>query len=328
MHPQGLILISLLILASCSQIKPISEKATLAASALFEQFESVFFSDSRVLLDTGKFDALSPNEVNALRRPYTYLLGSVSMLGQEATEQMLESSEAVLVGAKDFRPPKGLGPVRSQRCYVVVLRKQRLLLPFMRRKPFALHNYIQKGPVAFHSGTSIWSWSVELGEFGEGDPRPSTIYGAQLGDSYLILSNSLQILQTLAENLLSVSNAARAVNEMRDWPSFSQHQVWGYRRYAHAEIHDKAAAGLLDVTTGAQALIFFADIMNKRAVIRLHCDVADEGTPAKINARAILPRLKSGEGPFWTTAFPLNGNEEVQERILFVMGLFGFGAYL
>jgi hypothetical protein len=93
-----------------------------AASALFSEFETVFYAKADLLSSSGGYKGLSEQSANSLRVPFADLLGALDSLGKPISDEMLHDADAVLVGAKDFRPPAGLGAVRSQLCYVLVLR--------------------------------------------------------------------------------------------------------------------------------------------------------------------------------------------------------------
>ena len=314
-----LALLLAILLSGCNRGMANTNNELGAASTLFERFETVFYAKGDLLSGSDAYHQLSKQDADALRTPFGYLLGGLDSLGKRTSAEIVESGEAVLVGAKDFRPPAGLGGVRSGLCYVVVLRS---------RSAFDLGKYFRQAPVAFAVGTPVWNWSARLGEFGEGDPRPSSLYATQVAHSYLLVSNDLQELQTIAGRLASADEDRRMLTRIRDWEFVSQHRVWGYRRYRHSGVVDRVAAGMSDVTPGAEALIFFVDLKKKAGVLRLLSSPVDEGTAAKINARAVLPRLKPRGVGVWETIIPLVGDEESFEQMFGIMGLFGFGIYL
>jgi hypothetical protein len=139
-----------------------------------------------------------------------------------------------------------------------------------------------------------------------------------------LISNSLDDVRAISPKL--GSNTAPNLSGFRDWESISQHDLWGYRRYRHNEVHDKEAAGTTVVTSTAKSLSFFADADKKTVVLRLFA--SDGSTAEKMNARKALPLLKSvGEGS-WEATIPLSDDEASVERVLIAMWLFGFGVYL
>lgn len=313
-----------IVLLGCARVQSADRTyQTLAAAALFEQFETVAYSSANLLSDSRDYYRLPTQVRSPLRLPFYFFLSSLDSLGGKAKTDVLGSADAVLVGAKDFRPPDGLGPVRSQRCYIVVLR---------RRSAFNLRKYFRQEPVSTTGGVPTWNWSVKLGEFGELDPRPSSLYAAQIGNSYLLVSNNLKELQVMAGRLSSQNPDGRILGEIRDWQIVSQHEVWGYRRYRHTEVVDKTAAGMAYVTPEAQALIFMFDREKNSFTLRLFCVPGEERTPANINATGLFGRLKWFSGGVWERTVPLVGDfvdpEETLERLSAVMGMLGFGFYV
>jgi len=290
------------------------------AGVLFAQFETVYSSKASLLASSNGYGGLSAQDADTLALPFGYLLAALNSLGNQSSADMLANSDVVLVGAKDFLPPAGLGPVRSKRCYVVVLRNQ---------SRFDLHKYFQGAPTASSVGMPLWSWSAKLGEFGENDPKPSSLHATQVGQSYVLVSNDLQELQSLAEHLASSSADFQSPSGVRDWTSVTQHEVWGYRRYRHNDVVDPMAAGMADVTPGAEALTFYFDSKRKAGVLGLLLkSPADERTVARMNSRAVLPPLKPSGVGAWQTTFPLTGDEDSFEHLANVAGLFGFATYV
>ena len=321
--------VTLIILAvmvsGCGRSPANTNRESRAASVLFQGFETVFCSKSRLLSGSETIDHLSKLETGNLRFPFWYLEGALDNFGKQFSTSILAGSEAVLVGAKDFqapRGPRGLGPVRSQRCYVVVLGKHGA--PDL-RKTF---NY---DPVAFVAGAPVWNWGASLGEFGDGDPRASSLYGAAIANSYFLVCNDLPDLQSVAGKLASTTDdSARVLGEIRGWQPVSQHELWGYRRYRHTGVADRMAAGMADVTPSAEALIFFLD-SNRKGVLRLLA--SDSGTPDKINAamtnaRVSWPPLKPSGPGAWESTISFSGDEQSADRTFIVVGLLGFPVYL
>jgi len=310
------------LLCSCDRSAADTNRESRAAAALFGDFETVFYSKPHLLSSSDTYDQLSKLETSNLRFPFSYLQGALDALAGQFPTDTLASSEAVLVGAKDFQPPKGLGPVRSQRCYVVVLGKRGA--PDL-RKTF---NY---DPVASAAGAPVWNWGAKLGEFGEGDLRTSSLYAVVVANSYLLVSNNLAELQSVADKLASVTDdSSRTLSGIRQWESVSRHEFWGYRRYRHTGVADRMAAGMADVTPSAEALIFFLD-SNKKSVLRLLA--SDDRTAEKMNAGISKagvgwPPLKASGARAWETAISFSGDEQSAERTFIVVGLFGFPVYL
>ena len=304
-----------ILLSGCHQGMASSNQSQ-AAPILTDQFETVFYAKVDLLSGYGGYKRLSPRDANALRAPFAGLLYALEPLGKQVSTEVLRNSDAALVGAKDFRapggPPPNLGAVQSSFCYILVLGN---------RSTFDISKVASKSGVMSSAENAVWKWSAPPTE---GHSQPYTFYATQVAHSYLLISNSLDDVRAISPKL--GSNTAPNLSGFRDWESISQHDLWGYRRYRHNEVHDKEAAGTTFVTSTATALSFFADADKKTVVLRLFA--SDGSTAEKINARKELPLLKSvGEGS-WEATIPLSGDEASVERVLIAMWLFGFGIYL
>lgn len=284
------------------------------ASALFSEFETVFYVKADLLVGSSDLKGLAEQSANGLRVPFGDLLGALESLGKPVPDEIIGNASAVLVGAKDFRPPAQLGAVRSQLCYVVVLSSD---------SRFDLEKLASKSLVISSAGNSTWKWTVKPTE---GQREGQTFYATQVAHSYLLVSNDANDLATMTLRL--VSGQTQTVPKVRDWDSISQHALWGYRRYQQTTVNDRDAdaAGLTDVSPSAQALVFFLDSENKSGILRLLA--TDDSTAEKINAAAKLPLLKKVSSDVWQTTIGLRANETSSEQMVVTMWLFGFGLYL
>lgn len=307
------------LLLSC-QRRGLDRSLDLRATAvLLSQSETVFYAKGDVLSNPRGL-GLSDQETRELSAPFGYLTRSLEQLGGHAAFGILRSARAVLVGASDFRPPTGIGRVQSRRCYIVISEPG---------KPIDLKGYFHQKPITTVQGAPVWSWSASLSEFGEGDPRPSTVYASEIGKSLLVISNDLDRLRSMATSIQATSpnRADSTLSEISDWARFSSHELWGYRSYRQSEVVSPDAAGLRNIGPGAKSLIFFVDPKNKSSVLRLSVAGADNSAD-KLNAWGGLPQLKPSGASVWETTIPLAGSEKSAEQIFDVMGLFGFAVYL
>jgi len=296
-----------------------SDPTDAAAAALVERFETVFKADGRLLAASpSTYGQLSEDDSGALRAPLGLLLAGLESLHKEAADNMIRRAEAVLVGAKDFHLPKGRGFVRSRRCYVLVLPSA---------SAFEIRELFSGKEATPTGGLPVWKWSAPIGEFGEGDPKPSTLYASQVGSSFVLFANNLEDLRATAEQL----NSGRAPHEilvaLRGFGLLSNQETWGYRRYRPQGKEDKVAAGTVPITRGAEALTFFVDSQRKICVVTLYSSPKDEGTAFNISSDIYMPRMKPIGSGVWEVTFPLAGDEDSFERLLYVMGLFGFGVF-
>jgi len=161
-----------------------------AASVMFDQFETVFYSNSDLLSASGGYKGLSQQEANLLRAPFSSLLQGIDAVGKPALNEVLGNADAVLVGAKDFRGPTGpwphLGDVQSQFCYVIVLRSG---------NKFDFGKVISKSAAVSSAEASRWKWSAPGAE---GHPEPHQFYATQVAGSYVLISNNLDDLHQMS----------------------------------------------------------------------------------------------------------------------------------
>jgi hypothetical protein len=273
----------------------------------------VFYSKGGLLVTTGRYKALPGQDANFLRAPFADLEGAINSLDPHAFSEMLGPADSVLVGAKDFRAPEGLGDVQSHFCYIVVLAPS---------NPSILSQYMEKfGNKAVANGP-LWKWSVEPAE---GRPAPMQLYATQVTDHYLLVSNSVDDLRVMTQKLRATSSGLVTPSGVREWETISQHDVWGYRRYRLGATEDKGAAGVEDVMPGTDALAFFVNPWLRTSVLWLFSSTA--GTPEKINADHTLPPFHRIRGDLWQARIYLAG-DKCPGQMFSVMGLFGFGIYL
>lgn len=292
-----------------------------ATSALVTSFETVFYTKADLISSSGAYKGLSKRAADSLRVPFGFLATGIDSLGKNNLANLLSNVDAAWVGAKDFRAPAGLGGVHSRQCYVLLLKEGSRL---------ELQKIFSRAPSGKIGEAPMWSWSADLGEFGEGDRRPSTLYATQVRQ-FVLISNGLEELRQVAGRLESQDVGKSDSAVIKDWTTLNQHDYWGYRNYRHTGVADPQAAGTAEVTPTAQALAFFADYKEKEGVIRLFA--SDQTSAEKLDntivshKAAMLPFKAAGSGS-WQTEVALSGDEKSSEGMFEVMGLFGFGIYL
>jgi hypothetical protein len=310
-----------LVLLACDHRSADNGRATRVAEVLLDAFETVVQSNVQLLSPGAEASKqFSIAELGNLRVPFAYLQRALDSLPRPASASALAASDAVFVGAKDFRAPARLGAVRSRRCYVIVLGKGHA---------FDIRTHVSGASVTVAAGAPIWNWTADLQEFGEGDPKASSIYTSQIGSSYLLLSNDLGALQDVV-HALTTADASSAVTGVRDWAIVSGHEEWAYRRYRHTTTLDRNAAGLTNVTPTADVLMFFLNSDRKSGVLRLLA--SDERTADRLNrsmeaALAWQPLQPSGPSA-WETTIRFTGDDASGQRTFVIFGLFGFATFL
>jgi hypothetical protein len=297
--------------------KPTEELSV--SSALFDRFETVVYTKIDLLSTSGAYGKISDRDASRLRTPFTLLVGGFDRLGDQASGEILRSAEAVWVGAKNFHAPEGLGLVRSQFCYVMLLKKD---------SKFEIHRYFAHSLALDSAGGQVWSWSVDYGEFAGNGSKPTSLFATQVGDSFFVVANDLSELKSVVQKLSHPTGGSVNSVPLRDFESVSHHKFWGYRRYRHDGITDPVAAGMTGVTSSAEALFFYVDVDNKSAVVGLFSSRNDQTTAENLNAQLHSFRLEPHGSAAWQASIPLAGNEESFDRVFMVMGLLGFAIYL
>jgi hypothetical protein len=317
-------MIILLTVASigCGGAVSTNDRESKVSSVLFQEFETVMYAKSDLLPGAGAHHGLSDSVDNNLLYPFYYLRAGLRQLSESASTEILKSGDSIFLGARDFLPPTGLGPVRSKRCYVVLLDHD--------RKP-DFRKYFSR-PVASVAGVTVWSWNAQVGEFGEGDPRDSTFFEMQVNDSYVLIANDLPEIRTVAESLTRTVDA-EAPRGLRDWEFVRHHEVWAYRAYRFGGVRDVSAAGLRDITEAAEALAFWIDPDRRSGSLRLYTSPGDSTAAMRLNAKmrkpgALLPPLEPAGRDEWEAPISLADGKRSFEELFEVRGLFGFATYL
>jgi len=301
------------------QSRPVGESEARVVAALLRRFETLAYSKPGLLTGSKPYDALPSQVTKPMQTPFYILTGGLNALGSQTASNVLKNADAVFVGAKDFRAPAGLGPVRSQNCFVVVLKNGAAL---------ELRDIFRRSAAGSAEGAAVWQWSAKLGEFGELDPKPSTLYAAKVAQSYLLVSNNIEELQAVVKGLSSAEDVTKILGEFYDWEIVRQHEMWGYRRYRHDGVANLVAAGMDKVDQGARALTFQFEREKNNFILRVLVVPSEEGTIAKINATGLFGRMKSlGRGK-WERVVGLGDDLETLERLASAMAMLGFGVYV
>lgn len=286
---------------------------TNAVAVLFKSFETVFRTTPAVLSD-------SPMEkdVGIAWEPFSYLQVALEATGKRMYPTIVNNSEAVLLGTKDYLPPNGLGRVISTRCYISVMREGNTV---------DLSRYFNTPPVSSANGASVWNWTVNLGELGERDSRPSLLYITQIANKYILVSNNLEELEKVMGGLIS-SEKSTMPTGIREWDDVRRHEFWGYRKYRGSQSRsvDTTSAGTRGIKSDAEALILYVDIKHRTGVLRFLGSKVDDASVKSINAMRKIPPLQSVGPGKWETIFPLTADVgPFPESAFTVLWLFGLG---
>lgn len=295
------------LLCSCGVKESLAQQdESKTAVALFQQFETVFYTKTALLHEARVQDFVHV--------PFALLLSGLEKLHAGESKRVLDHSSAILVGTKNYQLPNGLGIVRSTFCYIVILRAYSDIAAYFSQ------------PVASTVGIPVWNWTADLDEFGENEPKPSSLYVSEVDHFYLVVSNDLQEIESVVDRLVSPSReAARFLATIPEWPEMSQRSFWGYRRYRHDRINSRDAAGMHNVTPAARSLYLYSDQPQRAGVLRLRSATQDDTTADKINSAHMIPPLKLIGPGLWQSVFPLDFENKDPDPVFAVAWLFGFG---
>ena len=306
----ALILAALLFHAEPASVSTANE--TAATSVLLEHFETVFHTVPSLLEDA------SPDEaIGFAREPFGYFVSGLDHRSHQLRSELLRNSESILLGTKDYLPPDGLGRVVSTRCYIAVLTDGSRI---------SVSHYLGKPNQQTPSGLPVWNWTVDLGEFGDRTTHLSSLYAAQIGNTYFVVSNNLDELQSASQEMGSSSEHA-ALPQIREWDSVKQHEFWGYRKLTSSESRPPATIfnGLKGIQPEAEALILYVDFEHKSGLLRVLSSNPDDQSAHNLSTIWKMPPPKSiGRGK-WDISFTLTGSGTFPESSFQVLWLFGLG---
>lgn len=309
-------LLSAILLSTCGTTLAGAITDNKVAWTFSKQFETVFRADGALLRGSGTYQGLSQQTSDSLRVPFIYLKVGLEAISTQVSDEVLQGSEVIFVGAKNFQSPSGLGSVRSTFCFGIVLREKRT----------QLRQYFHTLPLEGTNETAIWRWQAHLKEYGENDPRPSVLFAANPSSSMILVSNDLtEIKETMHLLIAPEETIASPVG----WDLVKSHSYWGLRHYRHSIANDRNAAGLTDVAEDAEALIYRLNGTEQTATLILFTSPGDKTTAPGLTRSTPLPPLKpvpesSGR---WEISFSLSDVQGSVEKLFVVMGYFGFGIY-
>ena len=315
------VLLMMILNSGCYRSADYSLAKSRAAAALFERFETVVHSGSARLNGLEASNEMSPENARDMRRPFEMLERALNWFGGGTYIRAMQSGEAVLVGAKGFRPPTGLGLATSKFCYVVILRNNAEL---------TIRKLLAFEPSGSAAGAPVWNWSAQIGEYGDMDSRPSTLYGSQADDAYLIVSNDFDELRAVASSLAALGAGLAPLTKRREWNDVSKHEYWAYRHYPRDFADFLARPGRSVVESGTEALILFGDWKQQAFTLRVILSSTEgEATVARINKAALLPPMKTVRPGVWETTIPFTPGQGMPREVLFgVMWLLGFAVFV
>lgn len=300
-----------------------ADRARVAA-ILFGQYSTVAYTDTDLVPEfyndmprkaaTRATTRLPPS----LRLPFVQLIGGLKVIGRNALTNLERSVGSVLVGAKDFVAPEGLGMVSSHDCYVGILKK-------------GIQTNIDSdfGAADYESidGIRVWKWSVPPYE---GYPRSTTFYAALVTNSYFVMSNDRSDFQRTSRALARAKRRSEMRINVARWESFSRYKYWAYRRIRQHEgdNNDSDTTGLAELMPTATALTFFVDMEKKYSSIQVDSPDQNVNTIPKGLPASERLTFKAVEAGIWEATVPLSTDPATTTTLFRIFQLFGFGVVL
>ena len=284
-----------------------------AASVLLKQFEVVAYAKTEFLSGSEPQGGAEVDAESHLRLPFLALIGSLRYLGKTTESGIEESYSSVVVGARDFISPQGLGMVNSSTCYIGILKSgaQPNVETYFRQ---ATHESIE--------GRQGWTWSVPPYE---GYPKPTKFYAAQIADSYFVISNNLQDFQAVTTSLTAPEGATTAFTGVPGWTAFSAQNYWLYRSVRRSGAIDPDAAGTSVLTPDVSAIFFFADPGKRQGTLRVLSSDTTMKTKPNVLPDSELSRLQSQGAGTWQAILPLAKDEPSFDAMFHLFYFLGYG---
>jgi hypothetical protein len=301
-----------------------SEHEASAASVLYNRFETVFFTrfhklDPRKLLNVR--NKVSGENASTLLNPFEYALGAVNGQRIGAADKLLDDSEAVLVGAKDFRYLGGKKEpwhALSTSCYVFV---------FGERKQ-ELHRFLGENAPLNVDGLPVWSWQAQMGRSGPLDGSPVTVFASKIGDTYLLLSNNLGELKQVAAGLAARGTETERSEKLPDWPRLSKSEEWAVWRNTGIRGPDDEFP-FFETFTNVQEFIYTVDLRGGTSMFKLISnDKRDaerfDGLERQQPMASTWPSLQPCGDGAWCGELRLSKEQKTEDTLISILGYFGF----
>jgi hypothetical protein len=297
-----------------------------AVAVMSDRFETIIYTKADFLSQYPEpYGGVSEGESNLMRMPFARLLPDEGRgegtLPARAASDLLANAEAVLVGAKHFRPPAargtgpyetGLGAVNSQLCYVILLRP---------RSSFQLRDHLTSDVTGSASGTPVWQ---RVAPPSEGHPEPHTFYAAQISSHHVLICNNLSDLQIVARDLTTSDRRRPDPSKPAGHCTVSaDSEYWGCRKYASYSVPSLAAP------PGVDTAALTVDFRQKTGTFRFQGrSVGQEalGMTGTHMERLGAPFRRANGA--WETKFSLSGDEQSLERLFGLLALLGFAVFL
>jgi len=298
-----MVLLSVLVGMLLAQPAVPTELERRAATILIGRFEAVARSTPRAVISAFIKEEQGGQMLSA---PFDRLVDAIRGLGESSAFSVIENAKSLLLGARDFRPPSGLGAVGYQFCYIVVL------APGQKAE-----QYLQNLPTETAEGVRVFRWQTES------DGRRASYFATYLAAGYLVVASSIPDLLTVTGplGLLAADTSHHAESIGR----FERHEIWVFRK-------DEKASSDYDsrkmVPHSVRSVAAFSDSGSGNCIVQLTTAPQSTAGRAGIRISPDLP-LFVRQGATWQAQVQLTGTEEdVFSRFFVIMSLLGFGAHI
>jgi hypothetical protein len=289
---------------------------TRVVSALLAQFETVGYTTSGIL--PGSSNTLAPHvdSEDYLKVPFLEFIDGLNAMGPTKSDDFKKSYGALIVGAKNFAPPNGIGTVHSDKCYIGVPSGG------AQSDMEASFSQAQRETIG---GRQAWLWTIPASEE---NPEQRTFYAAQLPGWYLLMCNNRPDFEKVAKSLSAKDAPITSQINALGWKTFSAYNYWVYRSVRRIGGDNPSVSGLAQLTPDVTSLAFFADIDRRQGFIRVFGSETQTKTAPKILPESRRQLFISDTSGVWRAEIPLARDEESFDSVFYVFNTFGFGAVL
>jgi hypothetical protein len=290
-----------------------------AASVLFPQFDTVEYATTDVL---SRFDSPSGSTPNtgsdqtlpiALRLPYIQLIGGLHFLGQDTLTTLKTNYSGVLVGAKGFTPPEGLGMVHSQDCYIGLLRPGGHSI---------VEAYLNQSGSQTIDGQQVWTWTAPPDE---GYPHTTTFYIADIAHSYFVMGNDLTEFRATMRQL---SQGTEDDSKISDPDALSDKAYWAYRSVRWNKVKFDFDPTGAAAQTATVVMKFTGDFGTMTGQMETDTtDAAYQTDPKGLPGSGLFNYRRKAPGS-WVATVPIAKDPKSTNELYTVAALFGFGVAL
>jgi hypothetical protein len=294
----------LAICANCLTIGQLCVRAQVdrLTHPLLDDFETVVFADASILSETNSSSTTKP-----LLVPFADMLPIF-----ERPSMGSQNIKNVILFARNFRPPKNLGLLEFDACYLVQFKEPvHLEFPSVDTLDTLAGIRIQGLPT-----TRV------------GSPR-SSFFIAQLRDDEFLITTTLETAKLALRKLTASSPEGVSVIARLDIVNRPVAPFWMYRLYKSAHTSNPRVSGLVldGVRISPDAVdLTFSLATSDEATLAYSTTNFQDTTPFQLNELGFS--FRPTESNVWNSRIRLEDSEESRYRLYLVFCLFGFGAYI